>query len=264
MNFSVKTALLCLSLVVGVSTRLPAAEPSAPGFTIYMVGDSTMSDYAVVPGQALRGWGQMLHMYFKDGARVDNHAASGRSSRSFIAEGRWKVVLDHLKEGDYVIIQFGHNDEKQEDPKRYAEPFGLFKDTLAGYIKDIRELKAHPILVTPVSRRSFHTDGRLIHSHRDYPVAIRKLAEEEKVPLLDLEARTFEELEKLGPERAKSWFLWIAPGEFPDLPDGKKDDTHFNAYGASRVCDLAVVEIKKNVSDLAKWINEGRVDPLKR
>jgi lysophospholipase L1-like esterase len=257
---------LFLTTALSVVTVLPsrAAESAAAGPTIYMIGDSTMADYAVVPAQALRGWGQMLHMYFKDGARVDNHAMSGRSCRSFIAEGRWEVVMNHLKEGDYVIIQFGHNDEKKEDPKRYAEPFGDFKNFLDGFIKDIRSKGAHPILVTPVSRRVFDADNKIVHSHGDYAVAVRKLAEEEKVPLLDLEARTAEELEKMGPERSKTWFMWVPANEFPGHSENKQDNTHFNGFGADRICDLAILEIKKNAPELAKWVREGYVDPKKR
>jgi len=258
-----KALFFCAALFAAV---LPsrAAEPAAAGFTVYMTGDSTMADYAVVPAQALRGWGQMLHMYFKNGVRVDNHAMSGRSCRSFIAEGRWKTVMDRIKEGDYMIIQFGHNDEKKEDPKRYADPFGDFKNFLAGFVKDVRDKGAHPILVTPVSRRSFGPDNKIVHSHGDYAVAVRKLAEEEKVPLLDLEARTSEELEKLGPERSKAWFMWIPANEFPGQTEEKQDSTHFNGYGANRVCDLAILEIKKNAPDLAKWVREGNEDPKKR
>jgi lysophospholipase L1-like esterase len=259
-----KALFLTAAIAFASACRAHAAEPTATGPTVYMIGDSTMADYAVVPAQALRGWGQMLHMYFKDGARVDNHAMSGRSCRSFIAEGRWQVVKDHLKEGDYVIIQFGHNDEKKEDPKRYADPFGDYKNFLAGFIKDIRGKGAHPILVTPVSRRVFGADNKIVHTHGDYAVAVRKLAEEEKVPLLDLEARTAEELEKMGPEHSKIWFMWVPANEFPGQTQEKQDNTHFNGYGADRICDLAIVEIKKNAPDLAKWEREGYVDPKKR
>lgn len=255
--------LFC-ALILSLAPACHAGDAAAPGPTIYMVGDSTMADYAVVPQQALRGWGQMMPMYFKNGARVDNHAMSGRSCRSFIAEGRWKVVMDHLKEGDWMIIQFGHNDEKKEDPKRYAEPFGDYKNFLAGFIRDVRGKGASPILVTPVSRRLFGADNKIVHSHGDYAVAVRQLAEEAKVPLLDLEARTAEELEKMGPDRSKSWFMWIPAGEFPGQDKAKEDNTHFNGFGAGRVCDLAILEIKKNVPGLAKWVREGYVDPKNR
>jgi lysophospholipase L1-like esterase len=265
MNASLKLLLLFTALA-GIITAAPvSAEEAAKAPTVFMAGDSTMSDYAVTPGQTQRGWGQMLHMYFKDGVRVENHAMGGRSCRSFVSEGRWKFMIGRVKDGDYVIIQFGHNDEKKEDPKRYSAPMGDFKDFLTGFIKDVRDRGAHPVLVTPVSRRTFDKDGKTIyHSHRDFAVAVRQLAEAQKVPLLDLEARTSEEFEKMGPERSKAWFMWVPAGELAVFPEEHKDDTHFNTYGACRVCDLAVLEIKKNAPDLGKWIQDARVDPMKR
>jgi lysophospholipase L1-like esterase len=263
MNASLKFLLAVTAFASFATLSFSGEEPKIP--KVLMAGDSTMSDYPVTPGQTQRGWGQLFHMYFKEGYRVENHAMGGRSCRSFVSEGRWKRLLERVAADDYVVIQFGHNDEKKEDPKRYAAPMGDFKEFLTGFIKDVRDHGGHPILVTPVSRRTFDKDGKtIVHSHGDYAVAVRQLAEAQKVPLLDLEARTSEELEKMGPERSKAWFMWVPPGELAEFPDGHKDDTHFNAYGASRVCDLAVLEIKKNAPDLAKWIQDGRVDPLKR
>ncbi len=242
----------------------PAAEPSAGTVTVFMIGDSTMADHAPLPPDPLRGWGQMFSIYFKDGVQVRNHAMSGRSSKSFITEGRWKAVLDRLKEGDYVIIQFGHNDQKNLDPKRFTQPFGEFKDNLARFVSETREHKAFPILVTPVSRSVWDKEGNFIDTHGDYPKAVKQLAEEEKVPVLDLEKRTRELILKFGQERAKSLFGNAEPGDYASMPEGHKDGTHFNANGASRVCGFAAEEIKRSVPELAKWLKIGNSDPMKR
>lgn len=261
MTFSIRPILLFVALAV-CAGEIRAAD-SAP-VTVFMIGDSTMADKPVIPAHPERGWGQMLPTYFKDGVRIENHAMNGRSTRSFIAEGRWKVVLERVKVGDYVIIQFGHNDEKAEDPKRGTGPFTDFKGNLARFVKETREHGGTPILATPVSRRMFAADGTLAETHRDYPKAVRQLAEEQKVPLLDLEARSRELLTQLGPERSKALFMWVAKGDYAAIPGGREDNTHFNAYGATRMCDLAVIEMKKAAPNLAVQLREGASDPMKK
>lgn len=226
----------------------------AHAFTIFMVGDSTMADKPVIPPNPERGWGQLLPLYFKEGVRIENHAANGRSSKSFIDEGRWKAVLQKLQPRDFVIIQFGHNDEKVKSPDRYTTPFGTFAANLTRYVRETREHKATPILCTSVARRKFDADGRLIDTHGDYIVATRQVAAEHHVPLLDLNKDTSALLTSMGPEQSKRLFDWIPAGEFARRPDGWKDDTHFNAFGACRVCDLAAAEIKTNVPELARWL----------
>src|SRR5208283_3750600 len=157
-RFKIQTAITLLAAVAscGCATKpatLPPAKPAKPNFTIFMVGDSTMADKTVIPANPERGWGQMLPMYFQDNVRIENHAVNGRSSKSFIDQGRWATVTNRLRPGDYVIIQFGHNDEKKNDATRYTEPFGSFKANLARFIRDTRALRATPILATPVARR---------------------------------------------------------------------------------------------------------------
>jgi lysophospholipase L1-like esterase len=229
----------------------PSATNAAP--TLFMIGDSTMANKPLVPAQPERGWGQMLPGYFKDAVRIENHALNGRSSKSFRDEGHWEIVRQRIRPGDYVIIQFGHNDEKEKDPKRYTIPFGSFKQNLERYVREVREKKGNPILATPIVRRAFTSDGQLQDTHGDYVVAVRQVASEQKVPLLDLEKRSAELLKKLGPELSKKMYMWCEPGEFATIPNGRKDNTHFNAYGASRICDLAVEEMKTAAPDLAKW-----------
>ena len=211
-----------------------------------------MSDKPVIPAYPERGWGQMLPIYFGPEVRVANHARNGRSSKSFIAEGRWKAVLEQMKPGDHVIIQFGHNDQKTADPQRFTAPFGEFKQNLKRYVHETRRQRGVPILATPVARRKFGGDGQIKDTHGDYCEAVRQVAVEEQVPLLDMEKRSRELLSKMGPEQSKRLYDWIELGEFEKCPDGLKDDTHFNAFGASRVCDLAVLEIRSAVPELAR------------
>ena len=242
-------ALILLSVVTGLAqTNL---------VTVHMIGDSTMANKPVIPANPERGWGQLLPMYFKDSVRVENYAQNGRSTKTFIAEGRWNKVVTALKPGDFVIIQFGHNDEKTNDVNRGTAPFGEYMTNLVRFIRESREHKATPILATPTARRKFDETGKLTNSHGVYPEAVRKVAAAEHVPLLELTTATEKLLQQLGPESSKRLFDWIPAGEFS--PEAKKleDDTHFNAYGASRVCDLAVVEIEAKVPELAAHLNRS-------
>ncbi len=227
--------------------------------TIHMVGDSTMANKPVIPANPERGWGQMLQMYFKDSVRVENYAQNGRSSKTFIAEGRWDKVVAALKPGDFVIIQFGHNDEKTNDVNRGTAPFGEYTTNLVRFIRETREHKANPILATPTARRKFDDAGKLTDTHGDYPKAVRAVAAAEswKVPLLELTTATEKLLQQLGPESSKRLFDWIPAGEFASDSKKLEDDTHFNAYGASRVCDLAVIEIEAKVPGLAAHLNRS-------
>jgi lysophospholipase L1-like esterase len=147
-----------------------------------MAGDSTMADKpADLPEY---GWGQALPRFFKDPAMVHNHAVNGRSTKSFIDEGRWQKIIDELQAGDFVIIQFGHNDEKTEDPLRGTDPKTTFSDNLRRFIREVRAKHAEPILATPVARRKFDDAGKLQPTHKGYPDALRAVAAAERVPLL--------------------------------------------------------------------------------
>lgn len=251
-----KASAWILLFSIGILCRLPA-EPVATGFTLFMIGDSTMADKPLIPPNPERGWGQLLPLYFREGVRVENHAVNGRSTKSFIDEGRWQAVVDRLKPGDYVIIQFGHNDEKKNDPKRYTEPFGSFKTNLEMFVRETRAHQATPILATPVARRKFDQAGKPVDTHGDYVTAARQAAQELQVPLLDLNRDSTALLAQLGPDSSKRLYDWIPAGEFKRYPKGISDDTHFNAYGASRMCDLAAAEIEANVPKLAVWLKQS-------
>jgi len=235
-------ALLCvLSLWHGAF----AAESAGP--TVHMIGDSTMADKPVWPAQPERGWGQLLPLYFKDPNRVVNYAANGRSTKSFIDEGRWEKVRRALQPGDWLVIQFGHNDEKKDKPAVYADAHGAYQDNLRRFVKEAREAGARPLLATPIARRRFDAAGKLEDTHGEYPEALRNVARDENVPLLELNTLTSGLLQSYGAERSKLLFLWIPESDYParaaTSSKGWQDDTHLSAVGASRVAELAVGEI---------------------
>jgi lysophospholipase L1-like esterase len=237
--------LLVLSLIT-IATTVHAAP------RIYMIGDSTMANKPLNLPE--RGWGMAFGAFFKDGVTVDNHAVNGRSTRSFIDEGRWEKVRTALAPGDFVIIQFAHNDEKKEDPVRYTDPATTFRDNLRRFVADTRARKATPILATPVVRRKFDPSGKLIDTHGLYPDAVRAVAKEKKVPLLDLTQSTAAWLQAAGDEPSRRFFMWIEPGVYSEIPYGRKDDTHFVAAGATQVAELAVTEIRRQKLSLARWL----------
>jgi lysophospholipase L1-like esterase len=209
---------------------------------IFMIGDSTMADKDP-KAEPERGWGQALQAFFDDTAKVSNHAVNGRSSKSFMDEGRWQTVLNSLQTGDYVIIQFGHNDEKS-DAARHASPYTAYKNNLEKYVTDTRAKEAFPILCTPIVRRKFDEKGVLVDTHGEYPDAVRQASKELKVPLLDLQLKTKTLVSELGPEKSKSLFLHAPPGAYPNRPDGVQDDTHLNPKGAAAVANMAAEEMK--------------------
>jgi DNA sulfur modification protein DndE len=216
---------------------------------VHMAGDSTMADKPTEPPNSEYGWGQLLPKFFKDPAMIVNHAANGRSTRSFISEGRWEKLLDVLKPGDWVIIQFAHNDEKI-----FPNAQGEFQLNLYRFIADVRMKQAHPILATPCARRSFDKSGNLVETHGDYPNAVRAVAAQTNTPLLEMNRLTAALEQREGLEGSKGLHLWIAPGVYQRQPAGYQDDTHYSAYGAERVAGLAVQEIKRLKLPLAEWL----------
>lgn len=224
--------------------------------TIFLVADSIVADKPFRDGNPEKGWGQVFPLYFKEGVHIDNHAVNGRSTKSFIDEGRWDKVLSLIKPGDYVIIQFGHNDQKIEDPERYTDPDTAYRANLKRYITNTRAKGGKPVLATPVMRRKFDEKGALRDTHGRYPQVVREVAKEEKVPLLDLHAKTSELLISYGEEGSKKLFLHIKPGEYHSLPDGREDNTHLSPYGAFRVCDLVIEEMREEVPELVQYIKD--------
>lgn len=228
-------------------------NPKATGPQLFLIGDSTMADKPLADNPE-RGWGQLLPVFFGAGVAIKNHAMNGRSTKSFIDEGRWDAALKQLRAGDWVFIQFGHNDEKKEDPARYAAPQGDYRKNLTRFVEETRGKGAHPVLLTPVMRRRFDKEGKFFDTHGEYPDAVRALATELNVPLIDLHKSTQTLIEKHGPEGSKKLFLWIGPTEYKSLPNGRQDDTHFSEYGARQVAALAVAGIRELKLELARFL----------
>ena len=210
------------------------AVPAAPARrrrTVFVAGDSTAATYATADIPRA-GWGQALPVFLRPETAVVNGALSGASSKSFADLGRLEEIRAAIRPGDVLLISFGHNDEKAEDPARYTEPWTTFQDYLRRYLDAARAVHAQPILVTPVERRRFTADGVPYLSHGEYPDAMRALATATGTPLIDLTRISFDLWSTLGPEATKDYFLYQEPGESPNYPTGVADNTHFQAHGA--------------------------------
>ena len=219
--------------------------------TVYLIGDSTMSNKKT-EAYPETGWGMPFKYFFDSTVVVDNRAKNGRSTRTFISENLWQPVADNLKEGDYVFIQFGHNDESKEKGDRYTTP-EQYKGNLLKFITETRAKKANPILLTPVSRRKFK-EGKAQETHQEYSPLVIEVATQQNVPLIDLDTKGRELLQKFGEEQSKLLFLQLAPGEHPNYPDGKVDNTHFNELGARLIAQIVLSEIKNQKIGLADRI----------
>lgn len=222
--------------------------------SLYLIGDSTMSDKKDPEKNLEHGWGQMLPGLMTSDINIENHAVNGRSSKSFIDEGRWEAVLEKLKPGDYVFIQFGHNDQKIQAPTRYTNPFTGYRYNLERFVKEAREKGAKPFLFSSVVRRNFNEEGVLVDTHGEYPLVVRMVAKDMDVPFVDLQWLT-ENLElAYGPEKSKNLHLHFEKGENEYFPEGKEDDTHLSKEGANLVASLALQEIAKLNPDFTKYI----------
>lgn len=212
---------------------------------LFIAGDSTAADKPRLTHPE-RGWGQALRHLIKDGWHLDNRAVNGRSTKSFIDEGRWAALINDLKAGDWVIIQFGHNDEKSSDPSRHTIPYGSYRDNLRRFVDDVRAKGGHPVLATPVARRKWNEAGtELVPTHGDYPAAVRDLAAAESVPLLELEQRTADLELSLGVAGSKALHLWHEAGALATRPEGLADDAHYSPLGARRVAWLVLAEMRR-------------------
>lgn len=227
---------------------------------VYLIGDSTMCLYEPSRGP-ITGWGMPFASFFDSSVVVDNRARGGRCTRTFISENRWQPIADSLQEGDYVLMQFGHNDEaKEEKYKDRYTPVPDYKTNLAKFITETRNKKAVPVIVTPVTRMRFDKDGNIQETHADYTAACYSVAQQYKVALIDLDRMSRELLQQFGAQNAKLLFMQLEPGEHPNYPEGQKDNTHFNEYGARRIAELVLRGLKEDQLELAERI----VVPLKK
>jgi lysophospholipase L1-like esterase len=236
---------------IAIILLLTACTQEKQHINIYSIGDSTMAN-KTPEAYPETGWGQVLGNYFDNSVTVHNHAVNGRSSKSFIGEGRWDVVKDSLQSGDYVLIQFGHNDQKFKKPDRYTNPYSGYRKNLTKYVKETREKGANPILITSIVRRNFNEYGTLIDTHTAYTEVTRTVAKELNVPLIDLNILTEDLVISLGEEQSTSIYNWV--DSCANYPQGKQDNTHLNVEGANAVAKLAIEAMKENVPALASRI----------
>lgn len=239
-------AVSLLSFIVLMSFALPTKK-----IKVYLIGDSTMS-VKQISNYPETGWGMPFAYFFDESVTVDNRAQNGRSTKSFMTEGRWKSVTDSLKAGDYVFIQFGHNDEVKTKKTYTTEE--EFKNNLGKYVSESLKAGAFPVLITPVARRSFDAAGKVLETHQVYSEIVRTVAREMNVPLIDLDKRSMLLLQTMGVENSNVLFNKLEPGQHPNYPKGVDDNTHFNEYGARRMAELVLSELKKLNLELANRI----------
>ena len=209
---------------------------------IWMIGDSTMAPKKKEAFPEL-GWGVALSNFIKSDVTIHNHAVNGRSTLSFINENGWKNVCDSIQPGDYVIIQFGHNDQKPK-PDRHTEPFGSFKDNLKKFIAEARSHKANPVLCSSIVRRHFNGKGNLTDTHKDYITATKQVATETATDYVDMEKLTRKLVLDMGPQGSKTIY---------NFTDKKQDSTHLNVEGANVVAKLFVDDAQKRKLPIAKY-----------
>ncbi|MBP0904232.1 rhamnogalacturonan acetylesterase [Mariniflexile gromovii] len=222
--------------------------------TIYLIGDSTMANKENPETNPEYGWGQVLPQFFNEEVIIDNRAVNGRSSKSFTAENKWDAVLKTLKKGDYVFIQFGHNDQKINDPNRYTNPHTSYRYNLIKFVLETREKGAIPVLFSSIARRNFNDAGTLVDTHGAYPLEVRLVAQEYQVAFIDLQYLTEKLEESYGVEGSKKLHLHFEPGENSYYKEGKHDDTHLSKLGATEIAKLATLQLKKQVPSLINYI----------
>ena len=236
-----KIVLVMLCLII-VSFTLPKKK-----ITIWMIGDSTMAN-KVEKAYPETGWGMELGSFLNKSVTIENRALNGRSTKSFLTENHWQPIVDNIQDGDYVLIEFGHNDEKVDKPA-IGTTINEFKANLTKFVLETRAKGGLPILLTPVTRRSFK-NGVLTDSHGEYPAATAFVADSLKVPLIDMLAKSKKLVADLGDEASKSLYNYVEIGN-ANYPNGKKDDTHFSPLGAKKMAALAiegVVELKLDLN----------------
>jgi len=232
------------------------AMPEKKKITIWLCGDSTMSikEKKAYPET---GWGMPFVYFWDSTVTIENLAKNGRSTSSFRNEGLWQIVLDKAGEGDYVFIQFGHNDEVPTKKTYTTE--SEFKNNLKRYVSETRGKKAIPILLTPMARRKFDANGKIEGTHDVYSQIVRDVAKEEKVILFDMDKITQQLYQLFGIENSKLLFMQLKPNEHPNYPDGRDDNTHFNELGARLIAQLVLTEIRSQIPDLVDRIVKSMV-----
>lgn len=228
--------------------------------TLFIAGDST----AAIKGASekpMTGWGEHLQGHFNSSVKVKNCAINGRSTKSFLNEGRLEHIESELQAGDYLFIQFGHNDGKQDDPVRYADPVTEYPRNLLRFIETARSKGAIPVLLTSVSRRKFLPDGTLDPlSVAEYPEVMTQIAQSTGTILLDIYTASQSLFIQLGEPDSRRLLMHLPPGAHPNYPDGIEDNTHFCDEGAARIAELVIAEITNTeaLSELAAELLQGK------
>lgn len=250
LKFQIPILLLPILGSICLAAQLSHDQPPR----IFLIGDSTMAERKEpVEKNPERGWGQALHQYFGPEVEVRNHAVNGRSSKSFIDEGRWEEVLENLRPGDYVLIQFGHNDQKFKDPKRYTNPTSGYYHNLSRFVRETRSKKAVPVLLTSIVRRNFNEFGTLEDTHGLYPLVVRQVANDLEVMLIDHLSATEMMVLELGEEASKEIYVWTRAGEFDRWPEGHQDNTHLSQKGATLYAGIVARALRDSDLPLAEY-----------
>ena len=243
-------------LALIISTCLFFSFTAKDPMRVFLIGDSTMADKLPADFPET-GWGMPFSKLFNDAVEVQNHAYNGRSTKSFRREGRWAKVQAQLKKGDYVFIQFGHNDAKASDTARYAPSQTNFRENLTRYVAETRAKGGIPILLTPTQRRKFDSTGVFVDQHADYPNVVREVAAKEKVLLIDIEKESKKYISSEGPEGAKKMFLHYPVGIFRKFMKGAADDTHFSPFGAMKISDMVAEAILASNEHLRSFLKKS-------
>lgn len=241
-------------LLMGAFCLAAAFIPPRKKIRVWLIGDSTVCTQPR-DRSPVTGWGTPFEDFFDSTVTVNNRARGGRSTRTFLSEGRWKAVADSLEEGDYVLIQFGHNDEAKEPQyrERYT-PVPDYKTNLIKFIREARDKKANPVLITPVTRMVFDSLGTIKETHKEYSAAVWEVGRQYNAPVIDLDAASRELVQAFGPKYAKVLYMQLDSMEHSHYPAGRKDHTHFNEYSARRMAELVLAEIRKAKLELAERI----------
>lgn len=223
--------------------------------TVYLCGNSTVVDQDDEPWAS---WGQMIPRWFDEHVAFANYAESGETANSFLAAGRLKKALSMMKPGDYILMEFGHNDQKEKGPGRGA--YYNFSTNLKIFVDEARAHGATPVFVTPTQRRSFDKDGKIRETHGDYPAAMIAVAKREKVEWIDLHQMTREFFETLGVENSRKALVQYPANTFPGQTKALEDNTHFNPYGAYEVAKCIVMGMKQIHLPIAQFLRKDFKD----
>lgn len=239
--------MLLISMLVAINKPIEKKK-----ITLFMAGDSTM---AIKETKAYpeTGWGMPFQYFFDSSVTIVNKAKNGRSTKTFISEGLWSSIINNVTAGDYVMIQFGHNDESKEKVDRYTTP-DEYKTNILRFINETKAKNATPILLTPVSRRKFDKQGNAMDTHEIYSAIVRSIAKETNVLFIDADEQTKALYQSFGEKNSTLLFLQLQPGEHPNYPEGKNDNTHFNELGARLVAQLILKALQSSCPDIASRI----------